>query len=212
MTTIRVADVRYPVTTLGPGRRLVVWVQGCHLACPGCMSTDTWEPMAVFAEEVEAVVARCSDLVDEQLDGVTISGGEPFEQPDGLRALVTGLRGALADREIDVLVYSGFTIEVLRHQHSAVLSQIDGVIAGRYLAEQPTTAPWRGSDNQQLVALTALGRARYGHPAAGPVGLQVQLADGKLHLIGVPRPGDLERLQAALADSGVHLREATWRM
>lgn len=211
MTAIRVADVRYPVTTLGPGRRLVVWVQGCHLACPGCMSTNTWEPAAVVAEEVEAVVSRCRDLVDDQLEGVTISGGEPFEQPDALRALVSGLRAALTNRDLDVLAYSGFAFKMLQHRHPAVLSLLDGVIAGRYIAEQPTDEPWRGSANQQLVALTELGRERYSPQQTGAAGLQVQLAEGKLVLIGVPRAGELEDLEAALATTGVHLREATWR-
>ena len=210
MTAIRLADIRYPVTTLGPGTRLVVWVQGCHLACPGCMSTDTWDPSAVDAEEVEAVVERCVERVDERLTGVTISGGEPFEQPDALRALVAGLRAGLP-AELDVLVYSGFTFEVLQHGYPAVLEQVDGVIVGRYRAEQPTTLAWRGSSNQQLIALTGRGHDRYSQADAGPAGLQVQLIDGRVSLIGVPRPGELERLERALAEQGVHLRGATWR-
>ena len=211
MTSIRLSELRYPVVTLGPGRRLGVWFQGCHLACPGCMSTDTWDPDAADAQPLGEVVDRCRALVDDELSGITISGGEPFEQPDALAALVPALREAFAAHDPDLLVYSGFDLEVLRHRHAPVLGLVDAVITGRYLAQQPTSAPWRGSQNQQLVVLSVRGRERYVRPAEAHTGLQVTVEEGRFTLTGVPRPGELEQLQRALEDAGIHLREATWR-
>ena len=43
---IRLNKAHYPVTALGPGRRIGLWLQGCALACPGCISQDSW----AFAE------------------------------------------------------------------------------------------------------------------------------------------------------------------
>ena len=211
MTSIRLSELRYPVVTLGPGRRLGVWFQGCHLACPGCMSTDTWDPDAVDAQPVDEVVDRCRALVDDELSGITISGGEPFEQPDALAAVVPALREAFAAHDPDLLVYSGFELEVLRHRHAPVLDLIDVVITGRYLVEQPTTAPWRGSANQQLIVLNDRVLPRYTQTGTERAGLQVTVADGRFTLTGVPRPGELEQLQSALAEEGIELREATWR-
>jgi anaerobic ribonucleoside-triphosphate reductase activating protein len=210
MTSIRLADLRYPVATLGPGRRLGLWVQGCHLACPGCMSSHTWDPDAVDAQPVADVVDRCRDLADDALHGITISGGEPFEQADALGELIPALRELFADHDPDVLVYSGFDIEVLRHRHSSVLDLIDVVITGRYLAQQPTTAPWRGSANQQLIVLNDRFHPRYNRTTTERAGLQVTVDDDRFTLTGVPRPGELEQLRSALEAEGIHLRDVTW--
>ena len=85
---VRVARLLAPVTVLGPGRRLGLWVQGCGLACPGCASRDTWDP----AEGLEIPVAELADritrtVVAEDLTGLTITGGEPTDQGRALASL-----------------------------------------------------------------------------------------------------------------------------
>ena len=211
MTLIRLAELRYPVLTLGPGRRLGLWVQGCHLACPGCMSPHTWDPGAVAEQAVADIVEQCRDLVDGELDGITISGGEPFEQPGALAELIPALRQAFRGHDPDVLVYSGFDIEVLQHRHPSVLDLIDAIIAGRYRVQQPTTAAWRGSANQQLVILDDRFHARYTGTGTVRTGLQVTVDGNRVTLTGVPRPGELEELRSELEAEGIRLQEPTWQ-
>ena len=103
MTTLNLSRLHYPVTTLGPGRRVGIWFQGCSIRCPGCVSVDTWAA-GQGGTTVSAVLAAVSPWL-VTADGVTISGGEPFDQVDALLALLRGLRSAGAE---DILVYSGY--------------------------------------------------------------------------------------------------------
>ena len=83
---VNLSRLHFPVSSLGYGQRVAVWFQGCSLQCPGCVSRDTWEhglgtmPLERLVEQI----ARWSDAAD----GLTVSGGEPFEQPDALRELL----------------------------------------------------------------------------------------------------------------------------
>ena len=88
---ISLNKAHYPVTALGPGRRIGLWLQGCALACPGCVSRDTW----AFAEDqslpLSVLLLWCQQVAPTGLDGITISGGEPFAQPEALLALLEAL-------------------------------------------------------------------------------------------------------------------------
>ena len=78
------------VTTLGPGKRIAIWVNGCNRACPGCISPR----LQKFDESTECNIIDILgnyDLVN--IDGITISGGEPFEQIDDLYDLVCYFSG-----------------------------------------------------------------------------------------------------------------------
>ncbi|WP_380283665.1 4Fe-4S cluster-binding domain-containing protein [Kitasatospora purpeofusca] len=215
---VRVAQVSRPVTALGPGRRLGVWFQGCTLACPGCMSRHTWDPSAGRELTIERFSVMWRAALAEGLDGLTVSGGEPLEQPAALAAL---LAAADAERRragatADLLVYTGREPEELAADpvSAAALDGADAVITGRYRAGQPTRLVWRGSANQRLLTRTALGRERYApfldHRPERPE-LQVRVSEGEVRVIGVPRPGDLGRIERDLVRRGVTLRETSWR-
>jgi anaerobic ribonucleoside-triphosphate reductase activating protein len=212
--TVQVDRVHYPVSALGPGRRLGVWVQGCTLACPGCMSRHTWDPGGGRAVEIRAVEAAWRAALDAGADGVTISGGEPLEQPH-LDALLAAL-GTVRDRirpAADILLYTGYSERAARRRRPAALATADAVITGRYLADRPTELIWRGSANQRLIPLTARGTARYtpylDHVPARPP-MQVGRDGAEVFLIGVPRPGDLARLGAATERAGIGPYRSTW--
>lgn len=92
-------------------------------------------------------------------DGVSILGGEPFQQPDGLLALVRALRARGCPH---ILCYSGFTYEALRRRAArrpaigAVLDAIHMLVDGPYVeALAGDAGPWTGSGNQRVLALTA---------------------------------------------------------
>ena len=199
MTDIAISRAHFPVTTLGPGRRLGIWMQGCSIRCPGCISADTWAAGRGVVS-IADLLLRVGPWLD-QADGITISGGEPFDQPDALGALLTAIR----DRSrADILVYSGHAREAIEPIVSNLQGLIDVLISDPYLADAPQTLALRGSDNQRLHCLSPLGEARFGdyqHAALPGGALDVMFDDdGTVWLAGIPRRAEWERLQRRLAE------------
>lgn len=213
MSVLRVNRTHYPVTVLGHGVRAGIWVQGCTIGCSGCVSLDTWDADGGAEVDVDEVLGWL-DRVDGRVDGVTISGGEPFQQPDALGELLDGIATWRRGRpdEVDVLVYSGYPWSRLSStsRFGALLDRCDAVIAGPYVGRRNTGVPLRGSDNQQVVTLSELGERRYRQPRAEQR-MQVEVSGGRVYCIGIPRAGDMDRLTEHLADSGVLLGDLAWR-
>ncbi|HKS50159.1 MAG TPA: 4Fe-4S single cluster domain-containing protein [Amycolatopsis sp.] len=211
---LRLARMHHPVTVLGPGRRIGIWTQGCTIACPGCAARDTWKSIKDNEIEVAEVLDRCASVDPELVDGVTISGGEPSEQPGALTELVRGLDGFRRAYGWDVLCYTGTEYGEFAGRCPEVPALIDAIITGPYRAGEPTGLVWRGSANQKLVPLSERGHERYRrwvNAEPDRPALQLQVDDDRVWLIGVPRRGDLSRLRQALAERGVGLEEASWR-
>jgi len=214
---LQLNKAHYPITALGPGRRIGIWTQGCSIHCPGCVSLDTWKPDRSKAITVDELLAWCRRVSANAPEGVTISGGEPFDQPRSLAALLDGLirwRRGLA-QAFDILCYSGYRLEKLQKDHPKLLARIDALICDPYVESLPTERAWRGSDNQRLVPLTSLGRERYGAYVETrgdePKRFQV-VADGqRIWFVGIPHRGDLDRIESACAQRGVSLAATSWR-
>ena len=212
---IQLSRTHFPVTALGPGRRVGIWTQGCSFGCPGCVSRDTWIGEDGAAHEISEVVdwiaAQCR--TGDGVDGVTVTGGEPTEQSAALHELLSRLRGT-TDFVGDVLCYTGCEIDELLARCPWAPDVIDAVMTGRFLVEQPTDLVWRGSANQRLIALTERGHDAYaGHADRTTANPQMQftVTDGRIWMIGIPRRGDLRRLESALRADGVTLEEPSWR-
>lgn len=191
---VGISRVHFPITALGPGRRIGIWFQGCSIRCHGCMSRDTWA-IARRKTTVSHLLQRIEPWFCEA-DGITISGGEPFEQPEALLALLGGLRKAM---DTDVLVYSGFPFEQLAERHASILKLIDLLISEPFDGAKGVSAPLIGSANQRVTCLTERGEELWRkveadwHDRGGRLDL-VEEADGSIWIAGVPGPGDLERL------------------
>jgi anaerobic ribonucleoside-triphosphate reductase activating protein len=127
MTQIAVSRLHFPITTLGPGRRIGVWFQGCSIRCAGCISADTW-PSGHGLTTVDAVLQALASWVPAA-EGITISGGEPFDQPEALRELLTALR---SETETDIFVYSGYPFESLRDWLASTPGLIDALMTDPY--------------------------------------------------------------------------------
>ena len=201
MTAMALSRVLFPVTTLGPGRRVGVWFQGCSIRCPGCISVDTWP-----AGEPSVAVGDLLDTLGSWLasaDGVTVTGGEPFDQPVALAALLAGLRARF---EGDILVYSGYPIEALAGPLERMGGLIDVLISDPFERDAGDRLALRGSDNQRLHRLTPLARARFAGfdaPAAASRSLDLMMdAAGRFWLAGIPRRGDFARLRQLLEVQG----------
>lgn len=201
MTALALSRLHFPVTTLGPGRRIGVWMQGCTLHCPGCISADTWAP-GLGATTVDAALQVMATWLPDA-DGLTVSGGEPFEQPQALEAL---LRGWRARGSGDVLVFTGLAFAAVEPWLAARPGLVDAVIAGPYEREAPQTLALRGSDNQTLHVLTDAGRAFAAYDrAAGPQDRRLDVmfdAEGGAWFAGIPARGDFQRLRSALKAQG----------
>lgn len=164
----------------GPGTRYVIWVQGCTLGCPGCFNPAT-HPSAPGEEmEVEAIAREVRGL---PVDGVTVSGGEPFEQPEALLELVSALAGT------SIIVFSGFTRAEIERMPlgPAILARLDVLVDGRYVEKRRIARGLRGSANQVVHLLSS--RHRMADVEATPVGEVVIGPDGELRMSGVDPVG-----------------------
>ncbi|WP_459206006.1 4Fe-4S cluster-binding domain-containing protein [Pseudomonas sp. MLB6B] len=203
---LSLSRVHFPVTTLGPGQRVGIWFQGCSLRCPGCISADTWGP-GRRQVSLDALLTQIAPWL-AQADGVTVSGGEPFEQFDALLALLRALRQRSAG---DILVYSGHSLEALGPQLEQTQGLIDGLISDPYQEHSEQTLALRGSDNQRLSLLTPLGQARLADCQrllrAADKALDLMFDEaGSVWMAGIPRRGDLLRLRDLLHSQGHQLQ------
>ncbi|MGX7826054.1 4Fe-4S single cluster domain-containing protein [Actinokineospora sp. 24-640] len=211
---LRVGRTLYPVTALGPGRRLGVWVQGCTLSCPGCMSRDTWDPRSGQDTPVADLLDLWRAALDAGADGLTVSGGEPLQQPLALRAFLDASAEVRAGREADILVYTGYEESELDRLQLRAVAAADVLVTGRYDVTKPTKRIWRGSANQAMVPRTDLGRRRYAqYLEYEPENPPLQLGDrpGGVWIIGTPRRGTLSGLESGLRALGMGVDDVTWR-
>ena len=199
------------VEGLGPGKRVVVWVRGCSLACAGCMTPELW---AVGSPQnfipIEQVTARLRPLL-ENSDGLTISGGEPMEQPAALTSLIRLLRAEIPS--LEVLVYSGYSLETLRNRGQITiefLEEIDILIDQPYKQSAPNTLKWRGSDNQRVHYLSSNSQIYVADDdnVAEERPLQFQMmGNGQFRLIGIPKRGDMERYRQMMEQRGIRIEK-----
>lgn len=134
----------------GPGKRLVVFFQGCSRGCAGCFNPETHpfeKRLQLSAEEI------FKKYYTGSVEGLSVSGGEPFMQAKGLRELLAH-SGRLG---LTNLVYTGFTIEELKAdpEKASALGLIDVLIDGPYQQDMKETGLLpRGSTNQRIYLLS----------------------------------------------------------
>ena len=161
---MNVARILYPVKVLGPGDRIGIWLCGCNRACPGCSNPELWSPRP----EYEVSIENLCHLIDQVLsnhpvDGITITGGEPFQQADDLWKLIS----QLSNQVPDILVYSGYRLQELYDLNNpvvnSVLNNVATLVDGAYIQELNDNSPLRGSSNQQIHILKDEYRDTYAH-------------------------------------------------
>ncbi len=189
MAHIRVAAV-VPVTEAeGPGARFAVWVQGCAIRCPGCCNPHMFDPAGGTALGAAELLARL-DAVRPQVEGVTLLGGEPFEQAAALAPFARGVR----ERGLSVVAFTGHLLEDLGEGRPPgspeLLAQLDLLVDGPYRAGLPERSRrWSGSTNQRFHFLT--GRYSPGVesilPGEAERTIELRFApDGTMHRSGWP--------------------------
>ncbi len=135
----------------GPGPRAVVWFQGCTLGCRGCFNPATHDPQGGYEADTAALADQILAL-RPTIAGISVSGGEPFQQPEALLDLLGHLDGSGLSR----LAFSGYTLDAIRALPlgDRILAHLDVLIAGRYLASQHLGRGLLGSANQRIHLLT----------------------------------------------------------
>ena len=191
--------IMWPVHNLGPGRRVGVWVQGCSLACPGCVSASLWPTEGGSDVDVRQLAEWVAAQPD--VDGVTVTGGEPFEQYAPLVAF-----GTYAKRlrpELHVQVYSGFYLREIERRHAdrAYTRALDVLVDGRYVRQLHEDRNTRGSTNQTHYRFE--GDEAVSFEPDAPTAVSVGVATtGDVYLAGIPRSGDLAHVSTRLAEAG----------
>ena len=148
---LRVGYIKNQVMALGPGTRFVIWTQGCSRRCKGCASPE-FQPFegGYLIETGQVAEMICST---NSVDGITISGGEPFLQAVALYELTNIVKKERP--EVNVIVFTGNQLEhIVDEDGVKFLSNIDLLIDGEYVRELNNNQGLRGSTNQRFHFLT----------------------------------------------------------
>lgn len=174
-----------PVRTLGPGKRVVVWVQGCSKHCKGCIS----EELQLFDKTKDIPLELLGSIIESEAkrndcDSLTISGGDPFEQAEELFLLLRNLRSVF----MDILVYTGYTFDEINksEKQRKCLKYIDVLIDGKYVEERNTgSSILCGSDNQRIIILNPSLIKRYKDYEQQERKIEVFLHKDKAIMVGI---------------------------
>ena len=117
----------------GPGCRFVIWVQGCHLACPECWNKHTWSFKKKNMIQVDELFDRIASI--KGISGITLSGGEPFTQAKNLYKLAHRVKCEL---DLNLQIFTGYELDELKGKYQKLLLDIaDVVIYGRFDTTKP---------------------------------------------------------------------------
>ena len=129
----------------GPGLRSVFWTQGCTLACKGCWNTQYWANFGGEEISVSSILRQLKEL--EDIEGITLLGGEPLQQADACFELIQGCK----EMGLSVFLYTGYEPSEFDELMQSCFDLCDIVVTGRYVQElRDTILRWRGSQNQQV--------------------------------------------------------------
>jgi len=146
---IRIAGTADDSIVDGPGIRYTVFTQGCPHHCPGCHNPETHD----FAGGREVDTGKILEQILDNplLDGVTLSGGDPFCQAEACAEIARGAHAA----GLNVWCYTGYTCDELisgRPEWMELLRETDVLVDGRFLLEKRSLeCRFRGSTNQRLI-------------------------------------------------------------
>jgi len=151
-TELRVAGIERESIVDGPGIRLVVFAQGCSHNCPGCHNPSTHSFNGGMTMSIGSIlqILRGNPL----LEGITLSGGEPFEQAEGFAELASGAR----EMGYHVMTYTGYTYDEIiagsdgRPGWGDLLDNTDILVDGPFMmGKKNMLLKFRGSENQRLI-------------------------------------------------------------
>jgi len=141
---MRIAGITPCSLVNGEGIRFVVFLQGCAHRCPGCQNPETWDFNGGYEVDPKVIAIQYMKHA-HLLDGITLSGGDPFYQEKECLELLD-----LLPEGTNIWAYTGFTYEEIRGRE--LTKRADVIVDGPYMEDKRTeTLPYRGSSNQRII-------------------------------------------------------------
>ena len=181
MGKLRIGRCLISTNVNGPGRRFVIWFQGCPLRCRGCFNPEFQEECGGVLLETDTLIETIFSIKDK-IEGVTFTGGEPMAQAEEL----VNLASAVKSIGLTLVCFTGYEIEEILEGKiggKELLEFIDILIDGRYVEEESAPLLWRGSKNQRVHFLT----------------------DRYAHLEGTVNECSLREVELKICDDGVYI-------
>ncbi len=150
MNEIKLAGITSESVVDGVGLRYVIWAQGCRHRCKGCHSPHTWDFKGGQVKKISHILDEIEK--NKLLQGVTFSGGDPFEQAEAFSYIARKVK----NRGLDVWCYTGYTLEnILSNPDCSwkeLIGTVDVLVDGPYIEEKKDiNLAFRGSGNQRVI-------------------------------------------------------------
>jgi len=147
---MNIAHIEETSLIYGPGIRFVIWVQGCSIHCKGCWNKEMWSFKTKNEYSIDELLTNIRSI--NNIEGVTILGGEPFDQYEDSLSLVKQIKKT----DLSIILYTGYEIEELHEmKKTEIFRYIDILISGRFVENLKTMQGGLiGSSNQQFIFFT----------------------------------------------------------
>ncbi len=193
--------IQYPVYNLGEGKRIGIWVQGCNLECKGCVNKTLRSSKggkSISVVDVFNWVASCQN----DFDGITISGGEPFQQYEQLIAFLHLVK---TKTNLSVHCFSGYYLNELEKTFpdKLFLKYIDTLADGRYIEEQHENTNIKGSINQTVYRIIEGVPIKEVNPSVSKKWSVNINNDNRIYMTGIPKMNELKNLCSELSNKGI---------
>jgi anaerobic ribonucleoside-triphosphate reductase activating protein len=176
--TLNIANIIQGSYIYGPGKRIVIWVQGCAIKCKGCWNNDMWPFEIKYLYRTDELFDMI--LGEEGLEGITILGGEPLHQSKPLLRLVEMVKA----HDYTTILYTGYELgEITDAASRNLIETSDVIISGRYVEEKRSVyLKCRGSSNQTVTVNNSSYRS-YFDSEENDVEIHV-MNDGTMYILG----------------------------
>ncbi|MDY0202105.1 MAG: 4Fe-4S single cluster domain-containing protein [Bacteroidales bacterium] len=194
--------IQYPIYNLGEGKRIGIWVQGCSLGCKGCVNKTLWNNTG---GKSISIVDLFNWVVSFQNDfnGITISGGEPFQQYEQLIAFLHLIK---SKTYLNAVCFTGYYFKELVElfPDKLFLKYIDTLIDGRYIDERHDDSNLKGSLNQTIYRFVN-GEAIIESKKTNSTKWSINIdCNNQIYMAGIPKNHELERISHELEILGIH--------
>ena len=193
-----IARILYPIQVLGPGKRIGIWFAGCKHKCKGCSNPELWDFDKKYKTSVEVIMRLIKNIHEKNdIEGFTITGGDPFEQPEALNELLDEL--CLIND--DIIVYTGYSFEELPRE---IVSKTAVIIDGKYIEEQNNGSVLKGSDNQKIIIVNGKYQKKYEQYLNTTKNEIQNFSTGNSIIsVGIHRPGFNIELKKSIEEKGL---------
>ncbi len=163
----------------GPGKRTVIWLQGCNKRCKDCYNPEMWsfDSKVMFsAEDLTQIITQ--NKLKNGIEGITLSGGEPLLQASQLLPVLRMVK----ETGLSILCYTGFDLDAIPKEYEEFLKLVDVLISGPYISSfNSELFPLVGSSNKNVKLLTK----RYNIQDFENVRIEI-LLDDTIEITGFP--------------------------